>query len=78
MCKNYFSKFSFKDIRKSNSAYDGFVVLHGTDTWEYTACVFFMMENLGKPVVITGTQVRENKYSWTSFIRSPNSFPFSF
>uniref|UniRef100_A0A914I3Z7 asparaginase n=1 Tax=Globodera rostochiensis TaxID=31243 RepID=A0A914I3Z7_GLORO len=47
-----------KDIRKSYSAYDGFVVLHGTDTLAYTACALsFMMENLGKPVVITGAQI---------------------
>ncbi|KAH7730834.1 Protein C27A7.5 d [Aphelenchoides avenae] len=41
-----------KDIRKSYQAYDGFVVLHGTDTLPYTACALsFMMENLGKPVI---------------------------
>ena len=50
-CKNW------QDIHKSYSAYDGFVVLHGTDTLAYTACALsFMMENLGKPVVITGAQ----------------------
>ncbi|KAF7634734.1 hypothetical protein Mgra_00005882 [Meloidogyne graminicola] len=47
-----------KDIRKSYSAYDGFVILHGTDTLAYTACALsFMMENLGKTVVITGSQI---------------------
>lgn len=46
-----------KDIRNAYEAYDGFVVLHGTDTLPYTACALsFMMENLGKPVVITGSQ----------------------
>lgn len=50
-----------KDIEKSYSAYDGFVVLHGTDTLAYTACALsFMMENLGKPVVLTGAQVYIN------------------
>uniref|UniRef100_A0A7E4V4X9 asparaginase n=1 Tax=Panagrellus redivivus TaxID=6233 RepID=A0A7E4V4X9_PANRE len=47
-----------KDIRKSYHNYDGFVVLHGTDTLAYTASALsFMMENLGKPVVITGAQI---------------------
>ncbi|MDR3328522.1 MAG: asparaginase [Prevotellaceae bacterium] len=39
-------------------AYDGFVVLHGTDTMAYTASALsFMLENLGKPVVLTGSQL---------------------
>ena len=38
--------------------YDGFVVLHGTDTMSYPAsAVSFMLENLGKPVVFTGSQL---------------------
>merc|ERR1712087_651136 len=38
--------------------YDGFVVLHGTDTLAYTASALsFMLENLAKPVVITGAQL---------------------
>lgn len=38
--------------------YDGFVVLHGTDTMAYTASALaFMLENLGKPVIITGSQL---------------------
>lgn len=38
--------------------YDGFVVLHGTDTMAYTASVLsFMLENLHKPVIITGSQL---------------------
>ncbi len=38
--------------------YDGFVVLHGTDTMAYTASALsFMLENLGKPVVLTGSQI---------------------
>lgn len=38
--------------------FDGFVVLHGTDTMAYTAAALsFMLENLGKPVVITGSQI---------------------
>lgn len=38
--------------------YDGFVLLHGTDTMAFTASALsFMLENLGKPVVITGSQL---------------------
>ena len=38
--------------------YDGFVVLHGTDTMAYTASALsFMLQNLSKPVVLTGSQI---------------------
>lgn len=38
--------------------YDGFVILHGTDTMSYTASALsFMLENLAKPVVFTGSQI---------------------
>lgn len=38
--------------------YDGFVILHGTDTMAYTACALsFMLENLSKPVILTGSQL---------------------
>ena len=38
--------------------YDGFVILHGTDTMAYTASALsFMLENIGKPVIITGSQL---------------------
>jgi L-asparaginase len=38
--------------------YDGFVVLHGTDTMAYTASALsFMLENLNKPVILTGSQL---------------------
>lgn len=38
--------------------YDGFVILHGTDTMAYTASALsFMLENLTKPVVLTGSQL---------------------
>ncbi len=38
--------------------YDGFVVLHGSDTMAYTASALsFMLENLNKPVVFTGSQL---------------------
>jgi len=45
-------------ISKEYSNYDGFVVIHGTDTMSYTASALsFALGNLGKPVVITGSQV---------------------
>lgn len=38
--------------------YDGFVVLHGTDTMSYTASALsFMIENLSKPIILTGSQL---------------------
>jgi L-asparaginase len=38
--------------------YDGFVVLHGTDTMSYTASALsFMLENLEKPIILTGSQL---------------------
>jgi len=46
------------DIEKNYSKHDGFVILHGTDTMAYTASVLsFMLENLNKPVILTGSQV---------------------
>jgi L-asparaginase len=44
-------------IDESYDRYEGFVVLHGTDTMVYTASALsFMLEGLGKPVVLTGAQ----------------------
>lgn len=46
------------DIKENYHKYDGFVVLHGTDTMAYTASALsFMLENLAKPVIITGSQI---------------------
>jgi L-asparaginase len=45
-------------VGKHYSRYDGFVVLHGSDTLAYTASALsFMLENLSKPVVLTGSQL---------------------
>lgn len=45
-------------IRDNYEAYDGFVVLHGTDTMAYTASALsFMLEGLAKPVILTGSQI---------------------
>lgn len=45
-------------ISESYDKYDGFVVLHGTDTMAYTASALsFMLEGLSKPVILTGSQL---------------------
>ena len=47
-----------KDIKTHYQMYDGFVILHGTDTLAYTASALsFMLENIGKPVIVTGSQI---------------------
>ncbi len=47
-----------KDIADRYDDFDGFVILHGTDTMAYTASALsFMLRNLTKPVVITGSQL---------------------
>ena len=46
-------------IEQHYDSYDGFVVLHGTDTMSFSASVVsFMLENLSKPVIFTGSQLR--------------------
>lgn len=45
-------------IEEKYAAFDGFVVLHGSDTMSYSASALsFMLENLTKPVVFTGSQL---------------------
>ena len=45
-------------IADNYDQYDGFVVLHGTDTMAYTASALsYMLENLTKPVIFTGSQL---------------------
>lgn len=45
-------------LQSNYNNYEGFVVLHGTDTMAYTASALsFMLENLGKTVIVTGSQV---------------------
>ena len=47
-----------KRIEKDYYHYDGFVVLHGSDTMAYTSSALsFMFENLSKPVILTGSQL---------------------
>lgn len=45
-------------IEQQYNAYDGFVILHGTDTMAYTASALsFALANLDKPVIFTGSQL---------------------
>src|SRR5690606_16386684 len=45
-------------IKDNYNFHDGFVVLHGSDTMSYTASAMsFMLENLNKPVIFTGSQL---------------------
>lgn len=45
-------------IGENYEAYDGFVVLHGSDTMAYSASALsFLLENLAKPVILTGSQL---------------------
>src|SRR5574344_1892355 len=47
-----------KIINYNYDYFDGFVILHGTDTMAYTASALsFMLENLNKPVILTGSQL---------------------
>ncbi len=47
-----------QDIADHYNDYDGFVILHGTDTMAYTASALsFMLQHLAKPVIITGSQI---------------------
>ncbi|MFZ2491014.1 MAG: asparaginase [Thermoanaerobaculia bacterium] len=47
-----------RDIAGNYDRYDGFIVLHGTDTMAYTASALpFMLSGLGKPVILTGSQI---------------------
>jgi len=46
------------DVVDHYDAYDGFIIIHGTDTMAYTAAALsFMLESLGKPVILTGSQI---------------------
>ncbi len=47
-----------REIYQRYDDFDGFVILHGTDTMAYTASALsFMLENLDKPVILTGSQI---------------------
>jgi L-asparaginase len=45
-------------VQQHYAKYDGFVVIHGTDTMAYSASALaFLLEGLGKPVILTGSQI---------------------
>ena len=45
-------------ISDNYNSYDGFVILHGTDTMAFTASALsFMLQDIGKPVILTGSQL---------------------
>ncbi len=45
-------------IKENYDKYEGFVILHGTDTMSFTASALsFMLQNLDKPVILTGSQL---------------------
>ena len=47
-----------KTVGENYDKYDGFVILHGTDTMAYTASALsFLLDNLSKPVILTGAQL---------------------
>ncbi|AMA73351.1 MULTISPECIES: asparaginase [Aneurinibacillus] len=57
MQPEYWAKIA-EAIHEHYADYDGFVITHGTDTMGYTAAALsYMLQNLGKPVVLTGSQV---------------------
>lgn len=46
-----------REIKRNYETYDGFVILHGTDTMAYTAAALsYMVQNSDKPIVLTGSQ----------------------
>ena len=57
------------DVEINYLLFDSFLILHGTDTMAYTASALsFMLEDLGKTVIITGSQVRKGIKTWLFFI----------
>ena len=53
-----FDKHVGSTIYQNYDQYDGFVILHGTDTMAYSAFAYsFMLEGLAKPIIFTGAQI---------------------
>jgi glutamyl-tRNA(Gln) amidotransferase subunit D len=69
MNKDLWVKIAHEVADELNSGSDGVVVTHGTDTMHYsTAALSFMLTNLGKPVVFTGSQRSSDRGSSDSFL----------
>lgn len=72
-----------REIRRAYDAYDGFVVLHGTDTMGYTAAALsYLIQGSPKPIVLTGSQRpmadpftdgKINLYDALLYVTSPGS-----
>ncbi|WP_025663937.1 asparaginase domain-containing protein [Aquimarina megaterium] len=63
------------DIRKNYDDYDGFVIVHGTDTLAYTSSMLsFLIKSLRKPIVLTGSQVSIFEPNSDAFNNLFNSF----
>lgn len=51
-----------RTIEKNYRQYDGFIITHGTDTMAYTSSALsFVLQEIGKPVVLTGSQIPGNR-----------------
>ncbi len=67
-----------KDVIKNYDNYDGFVILHGTDTLAYTASVLsFMLGDIHKPVIVTGSQIPLSKVRSDGISNVMNSLIFA-
>jgi len=63
-----------KMIEEVYNDYDGFVILHGTDTMAYTASgLSFIFENLSKPIIVTGSQLPINAVRTDAIMNLINS-----
>ncbi|ASG68207.1 L-asparaginase 1 [Francisella halioticida] len=66
------------DVIKNYKDYDGFVILHGTDTLAYTASVLsFMLGEIQKPVIVTGSQIPISKIRSDAISNILNSLIFA-
>ena len=65
-------------IAKNYSNYDGFIVLHGTDTMSYTASMLsFILNPLSKPIIFTGSQLPINDPKTDGWNNIFGSFAFA-
>ncbi|AFJ43727.1 asparaginase [Francisella orientalis] len=67
-----------QDILSNYASYDGFVILHGTDTLAYTASVLsFILGEIDKPVIVTGSQIPISKIRSDAISNILNSLIFA-